>query len=1670
MDDTSNNLDVEGENFTEDPGPRELEEVAGLGIFISPQRRVRPRTASRRAQFSPPLSPPRRSPPITNLVGSMYDTILAQASPVLKAAANQERKSEQTTDEVERRAPPGQDQISPALSQTSGNVVDYFDQGEFQEPQEMAESKESERAQGPLEAQDLHDENTPDQSQPDKIFSELELRARYRELLAERDKLRQQNKELGEQEVDMAKKHQKEKDLLHQQVIEMEALYRSRRQKEAYLEESGEMLHKSYCGNQADLAEMTRKYSELSRTKAALAKELSDMKEAKSKLLEACQAKDEEMAKLNRMVEEVTTCSLQFETMSQVSEQKCEEIRQRVKACHDWVKNVHQEEVQRDQDQVRFCDTRMNALLPKKRRVRHSAASAAARYQTLEAFLNSPGSSVASPLENLVNSPKNATVRHTPPVDRDSIGSNRSSLQFSLHNSPDNILQRTSSIPSGSAGSTPDWFRDALLGLQSAAASPELLNLAVVEHENASPGHSRMSLDVADLKRLINASGLQSSGPQTSPDHILRMLDSPSRPEPLRLQTSSDQTEDEDKVEAGEPISVTDDDESNISMETTETEDGTDYVTSTSPQCMLVQSETGQSDNVPLDRSEARSMNSERHSTGTDKPPSSTDADPEFKEDGVEVASEGQRLPEAGNACADESTSKASINLPQSPGKPTRRVNVLQMTGIGSVGITASSDPLPESSNVAGDRSSGANISGVITPQKTSVKDIVNQFQGLSQIDPSPRREGFGLSSVRAALQSPSNNPNSDKTMTFPLVEDVSSGTQPGTHSLPLENALKGARDQRRTSMSEKARVSAKKLAPIKTKPTALPASTSSPTRSSPLRQSIEPVEETIAEEIMSPISPSVYKDKLAETAATSSAIQYPETPGLRRRSPMSPQQPPLTAVPVLSQDDRREGAHTGAKSRSPSPAGTDSTCFSRSPGMSQSSPGTTHSSPAMSQSSPGTTQSSPGTTLVGSEYSGGSKSREVSFSPETQWDRRSTRSRSSSSSRLAENPPPSSVGSPSERHSQVVKTPVTATRATMFEPRQPVTDIFIVIDDKSESTPDLYDSISKGALKTLSSESAPAGPMSKGSIPNSRLRKGSVSGTTIKAATAPVVSAAKSFANTLGSLGRKALGRVPAEDETDSEAEAGYETVFTPFLGAGWKAESSPATTDQGATSGPTGGNEAEAEAETQADPDPKLEIAESDSDSDDDDDEDEDDDEGGVTISQAESSTPRWQSSPSSTPRSGPPSPSFWSGLGDQGPRLIFVSIVVAYVALALFILIRGPLFSALYLDGDKMTSRGFLHRSQQVINPSRTDSTGPVESWPERGVPGPMDVGIGIDIDIGIDDDTTFPSSAPKIPDTQVPIVEVDGVSMVSTSSPSSSSTAINSVIEPEVHVTCGPSAMPCQGAADHPEPESTAPTYEETRPLPPMTGQTDAAGSSIRTTFNTPLTATDSRSRSGPRPACDSETGGAAATRRGTKTGTATATPGSRIAQTNSLSPHSLAIRSIINRAINLVSQAKGRAVDYRFVFGRNHPLIQIVEEKQQKQQGIPHRLASATITTTTRSSSRDIMTETQTQSQENQSRVWSQTQMEITHDRHHTDTDASTNDSEADTDVVSETSTYPATDPVLVKTKSTPLAPPKPPPTLRRSTMKTGTGPTYWGFVPSIQRRIDIARFDFGIGI
>ncbi|KAL2415352.1 hypothetical protein ABEF91_005027 [Exophiala dermatitidis] len=1648
MDDTSNNLDVEGENFTEDPGPRELEEVAGLGIFISPQRRVRPRTASRRAQFSPPLSPPRRSPPITNLVGSMYDTILAQASPVLKAAANQERESEQTTGEVEASASPGQNRISPALSQTSGNALDYFEEGEFQEPQEREEFKESEKAQGPLEAQDLHDENTPDQSQPDKIFSELELRARYRELLAERDKLRQQNKELGEQEVDMAKKHQKEKDLLHQQVIEMEALYRSRRQKEAYLEESGEMLHKSYCGNQADLAEMTRKYSEQSRTKVALGKELSDMKEAKSKLLEACQAKDEEIAKLNRMVEEATANSLQFETMSQVSEQRCEEIRQRVKACHDWVKDVHQEEVQRDRDQVRFCDTRMNALLPKKRPIRHSAASAAARYQTLEAFLNSPGSSVASPWGSLVNSPKNATVRHTPPVDRDSIGSNRSSLQFSLHNSPDNILQRTSSIPSGSAGSTPDWFREALLGLQSAAASPELLNLAVVEHENASPGHSRMSLDVADLKRLINASGLQSSGPQTSPDHLLRMLDSPSRPEPLRLQTSSDQTEDEDKVEAGEPISVTDDDESNISMETTETEDGTDYVTSTSPQCKLVQSETGESDTVPLDRSEARSMNSERLSTGTDKPPSSTDADPEFKDDGVEVASEGQRLPKARNACADESTSKASINLPQSPGKPTRRVNVLQTTGIGSVGITASSDPLPESSNVAGDRTSGANVSGVITPQKTSVKDIVNQFQGLSQIDPSPRRDGFGLSSVRAALQSPSNNPNSDKTMTFPLVEDVSSGTQPGTHSLPLENVLTGARDQRRTSMSEKARVSAKKLAPIKTKPTALPASTSSPTKSSPLRQSIEPVEETIAEEIMSPISPSVYKDKLAETAATSSAIQYPETPGLRRRLPMSPQQPPLTAVPVLSQDDRREGAHTGAKSRSPSPAGTDSTCFSRSPGMSQ---------------------SSPGTTLVGSEYSGGSKSREVSFSPETQWDRRSTRSRSSSFSRLVtENPPPSSVGSPSECHSQVVKTPVTATRATMFEPRQPVTDIFIVIDDEPESTPDLYDGISKGVLKTLSSESAPASLMSTGSIPNSQLRKGSVSGTTIKAATAPIVSAAMSFANTLGSLGRKALGRVPAEDGTDSESEAGYETVFTPFLGAGWKAESSPATTDQGATSGPTGGNEAEAE--TQADPVPKLEITESDSDDDDNDDEDG----GGVAISQADSSTlrwsPRWQSSPLSTPRSWPPSPSFWSGLGDQGPRLIFVSIVVAYVALALFILIRGPLFSALYLDGDKMTSRGFLHRSQQVINPSRTDSTGSGESWPERGVPGSMDVGIGIDIDIGIDDDTTFPSSAPKIPDTQVPIVEVEGVPMVSTSSPSSSSTAINSVIEPQTHVTCGPSAMPCQGAADHPEPECTAPTYEETRPLPPMTGQTDAAGSSIRTTFNTPLTATDSRSRSGPRPACDSETGGAAATRRGTKTGTGTPTTGSRIAPTNSLSPHSLAIRSIINRAINLVSQAKGRAVDYRFVFGRNHPLIQIVEEKQQKQQGLSHRLASTTITTTTRSSSRDIMTETQTQSQENQSRVWSQTQMEITHDRHHTDTDASTNDSEADADVVSETSTYPATDPVLVNAKSTPLAPPKPPPTLRRSTMKTGTGPTYWGFVPSIQRRIDIARFDFGIGI
>ncbi|KAL2424407.1 hypothetical protein ABEF95_010157 [Exophiala dermatitidis] len=1668
MDDTSNNLDVEGENFTEDPGPRELEEVAGLGIFISPQRRVRPRTASRRAQFSPPLSPPRRGPPITNLVGSMYDTILAQASPVLKAAANQERESEQTTDEVERRAPPGQDQISPALSQTSGNVVDYFDQGEFQEPQEMAESKESERAQGPLEAQDLHDENTPDQSQPDKLFSELELRARYRELLAERDKLRQQNKELGEQEVDMAEKHLQEMNVLQQQVTEKEALYRSRRQKEAYLEESGEMLHSSYCGNQADLAEMTRKYSELSRTKAALAKELSDTKEAKSKLLEACQAKDEEMAKLNRMVEEVTTGSLQFETMSQVSEQKCEEIRQRVKACHDWVKDVHQEEVQRDRDQVRFCDTRMNALLPKKRPVRHSAASAAARYQTLEAFLNSPGSSVASPSGSLVNSPKNATVRHTPPVDRDSIGSNRSSLQFSLHNSPDNILQRTSSIPSGSAGSTPDWFREALLGLQSAAASPELLNLAVVEHENASPGHSRMSLDVADLKRLINASGLQSSGSQTSPDHLLRMLDSPSRPEPLRLQTSGDQIEYEDQAVAGEPVSVTDDDELDISMETPETEDRGDYVASTSPQCTLVESETGESDNVPLDRSEARSMNSERLSTGTDKPPSSTDADPESKEDGVEVASEGQRLSEAGNACADESTSKASINLPQTPGKPTRRVNVLQATGIGSVGITASSDPLPESSNVAGDRSSGANVSGVITPQKTSVKDIVNQFQGLSQIDPSPRSDGFGLSSVRAALQSPSNNPNSDKTMTFPLVEDVSSGTQPGTHSLPLENALKGARDQRRTSMSEKARVSAKKLAPIKTKPTALPASTSSPTKSSPLRQSIEPVEETIAEEIMSPISPSVYKDKLAETAATSSAIQYPETPGLRRRSPMSPQQPPLTAVPVLSQDDRREGAHTGAKSRSPSPAGTDSTCFSRSPGMSQSSPGTTHSSPAMSQSSPGTTQSSPGTTLAGSEYSGGPKSREASFSPETHWDTKGTRSRSSSFSQLVtESSRPSSAGSPSEHPSPGVKTPVTATRATMFEPRQPVTDIFIVIDDEPESTPDLYDSISQGALKTLSSESAPASLMSTGSIPNSQLRKGSVSGTTIKAATAPVVSAAKSFANTLGSLGRKALGRVPAEDETDSEAEAGYETVFTPFLGAGWKAESSPATTDQGATSGPTGGNEAEVE--TQADPVPKLEITESDSDDDDNDDEDG----GGVAISQADSSTlrwsPRWQSSPLSTPRSWPPSPPFWSGFEDQGPRLIFVSIVVAYVALALFILIRGPLFSALYLDGDKMTSRGFLHRSQQVINPSRTDSTGSGESWPERGVPGSMDVGIGIDIDIGIDDDTTIPSSAPKIPDTQVPIVEVEGVSMVSTSSPSSSSTAINSVIEPETHVTCGPSAMPCQGAADHPEPESTAPTYEETRPLPPMTGQTDAAGSSIRTTFNTPLTATDSRSRSGPRPACDSETGGAAATRRGTKTGTGTPAPGSRIAPTHSLSPHSLAIRSIINKAINLVSQAKGRAVDYRFVFGRNDPLIQVVEEKQQKQQGLPHRLACTTITTTTRSSSRDIMTQTQTQTQKNQSRVWSQTQMEITHDRHHTDTDASTNDSEADTDVVSETSTYPATDPILVKTKSTPLAPPKPPPTLRRS-MRAGTGPAYWGFVPSIQRRIDIARFDLGIGI
>ncbi|EXJ91560.1 hypothetical protein A1O3_00108 [Capronia epimyces CBS 606.96] len=504
MDPTSTSPDLDQQSLVEDEDPGDLREVRGLGLFISSPKLNLSRAVGKRAE----VSPPRKTPPISSVNSSIYETIIAKASPLLKAAADQKRESEE------------------ALSDTVEAPIAINSQTAAPPTPELARERQGDMA----EAVTPSEEQIPNE----------ELRVKYGQLLAEKEWLQMQHEELLKKMDLLEQDYLKQREELEdypQKLSEAEDLCRRRQQEVAFLAETANIFHQALNTIREELEELKCRNVQIERTKKGFEKEATDAKNAQTECQGMCRAKEEEIANLTKKLEEYRLRSEESETKLQATKEEYKRTLEEMRECRNWIDKARSEQIQRDEDQIRFCDRRLMELLSKRHAFQHLSTSPFVQHQALADFLASPLATLPSSFHSLANSPRSATFRHLPPRNTNSTASIRSNWPRSPASSRQSWQSSQRGASSHAGAST--------------VSNPEPLEWITPDYGDASPGPSRLSLEIADLQKRINLSGLVLSRPLSDQYYAQLSLDSPSRPEPLRIQGILDRGQEEETIRDG---------------------------------------------------------------------------------------------------------------------------------------------------------------------------------------------------------------------------------------------------------------------------------------------------------------------------------------------------------------------------------------------------------------------------------------------------------------------------------------------------------------------------------------------------------------------------------------------------------------------------------------------------------------------------------------------------------------------------------------------------------------------------------------------------------------------------------------------------------------------------------------------------------------------------------------------------------------------------------------------------------------------------------------------------------------------------------------------------------------------------------------------------------------
>ncbi|EXJ93551.1 hypothetical protein A1O1_01943 [Capronia coronata CBS 617.96] len=775
-------------------------EGSGLGLLTSPQRKLeRPRASGRRAEFSPP----RRSPPTSNGSGSgrIYNSIIAQASPLLKAAADTKREPDQLVENTEEA--PGPIPYEPSASATSMPEVPPVLQ------------------QGNAETDKLAEKHIPDE----------EMRAKYGPLLAQKEYLQKEQKELGNKMDILEREYETQREQLEkypEKLSQVEDIVAQTKQEVVLIAGTANFLYDSYLDIKQNLEALKRRNADFERSNNVCLQEAAAARKTEQEALDKYHSKDEEMANLLKMLEESKTENMRLKSQLQASKKQYEGLRKDLEGCRRWLDKARTEQLRKDRDQLQFCDNWLMDLLPKKQPFRHLSTSSATQYQTLEDYINSsPMGTVPPSIKSLANTPRSATVRHLPPRNRASTGPMLSNMRFSLPQSPRHPVPSPARPlqPAALDNSVP---ASSQAQVESAASSPQLPYWVTEGNgENASPRPSRMSLDLADLQKQINISGLVFSGSPSNRLSLPRSLDSPSRPAPLRIRTAAGQGQEEEGISSAGAVR-----EDNGSQR--------------SP------GQTGSRDEVEpaVNRQSPPGRSAEPAEGGDGGSDDAADLESQSRLETLSpISLTSMNIPGSNNKDEEPDAEIESIRTPATAGdlSDVSEESHAQSLQIASSGRNTPA-PSPGSNSVSQDLVSSEEL---LPPPRTSNPETAIQ-----------RRSSSSLSNPRY-LKADNNT------------------TSSSTSNMRLLNG------SRRTSMSERPRVAARNLAPIKTIPQALQSSI--PTKVSPLRTPVRLLGSADEAPISRTTSLSPRLVKVDDTAATSSAIGYPQTPGLRRRAPMSP-------------------------------------------------------------------------------------------------------------------------------------------------------------------------------------------------------------------------------------------------------------------------------------------------------------------------------------------------------------------------------------------------------------------------------------------------------------------------------------------------------------------------------------------------------------------------------------------------------------------------------------------------------------------------------------------------------------------------------------------------------------------------------------------------------------